>query len=285
MSLISLLPHIPVAIFSLYFFIYIFTSTPFIPKHPSPHLSPPFSHFIFITLSLLAILLIPFFSNVGITINPILSALVSFNSIFTIIFAIRYSVYAHLAPRFIFGSRLKILLCMFWRPEVLASFFFLTISLSSTIVSNSNAWNSLSFYLYSTLSVIFFLLSIHALPNFQVGSSQLDQDQMQTVPARVSNTSALSLLIFEWVTNTVSTGRQRSLEEDDIPSLTERFTCNSSAHGRFKPFWQDELHGSRPFLLRALFRSFGARLLIGGSLKVVNDVLIFISPILLQVVC
>lgn len=103
-------------------------------------------------------------------------------------------------------------------------------------------------------------------------------------PPTLRNASAVTLLSFHWMTDTVSTGRLRSLEHEDILPLADRFRTRQTGHSTFQPLWKhenDRAHGS---LLRTLFRAFGKRLLLGGLLKAANDVCIFVSPMLLRLI-
>lgn len=102
------------------------------------------------------------------------------------------------------------------------------------------------------------------------------------VPPTPRNASAFTLLSFHWMTHTVSQGRLRSLEDDDILPLADRFGTSRTGHTTFQPLWREELATAHPKLFRALFRAFGTRLLLGGLLKAVNDICIFVSPMLLR---
>lgn len=82
----------------------------------------------------------------------------------------------------------------------------------------------------------------------------------------------------------VCTGAVRPLEQDDVVPLPDRFCTHSTGHATFDPLWRQELTAAKPSLMRALFRAFGARLVVGGVLKVVNDICIFVAPVLLRLI-
>lgn len=104
-------------------------------------------------------------------------------------------------------------------------------------------------------------------------------------PPTVYDAPAYVLLSFDWATRTIVTGRERPLEVSDILPMPEKYRSHVSATERFEPHWQAQLSkapSSKPSIGRALFSAFGVRLLLGGLLKVVNDVCLFISPIILK---
>lgn len=109
-------------------------------------------------------------------------------------------------------------------------------------------------------------------------------DISRPLPPTPRNASAFTLLSFHWMTDTVSTGRLRSLEDEDVLPLAQRFRTRHTGHETFQPLWKIENERAGGSLLRALFRAFGKRLLLGGLLKAVNDVCIFVSPMLLRLV-
>jgi ABC-type multidrug transport system fused ATPase/permease subunit len=128
------------------------------------------------------------------------------------------------------------------------------------------------------------------------------------VPPAMQNCSLLSLLYFHWMQPLVSKGRGRSLEMEDIPPLSTRLQ-SENVSTQFWQHWDAELLLNRadsrrpaapvspleidspgrpakvrrrPSLWRALGRTFGLRLALGGLLKAGNDVCVFLSPLLLQ---
>lgn len=108
-------------------------------------------------------------------------------------------------------------------------------------------------------------------------------DENRPVPANRKNASLIELLTFDWVTETVSRGRRQPLEMEDVPSINEPFSCRISAKEKFEPLWRKEIEkGANGRLIRALWHSFGLRLTIGGVLKLINDMLLFVSPLLLK---
>lgn len=108
-----------------------------------------------------------------------------------------------------------------------------------------------------------------------------------SVPPTTYDTSAIMLLTFHWASPTVHTGHQRSLEAPDVMPLADKYCAHVAGNQRFLPFWEEQLRRapiSKPSVFKALFKAFGARLLLGGMLKLVNDVCLFVSPMLLKTV-
>ncbi len=109
----------------------------------------------------------------------------------------------------------------------------------------------------------------------------------QQVPPTVHNAPAFLLLTFDWATRLVVTGRERPLEFSDISPMADQFGTHHAAEDRFQPQWEEQLKrlpDSQPSVAMALFKAFGLRLVLGGFLKIVNDICLFISPMLLKVV-
>lgn len=108
---------------------------------------------------------------------------------------------------------------------------------------------------------------------------------LHEAPLTVYDAPAVVLLTFDWITQTIVTGRERPLEVADVIPLTDQYSSHVSASQRFMPHWQAQLDRSpahRPSVGRALFKAFGLRLMLGGSLKALNDICLFISPLLLR---
>lgn len=134
------------------------------------------------------------------------------------------------------------------------------------------------------------------------------------VPPTPDNCSYLSILYFSWFQPVIATGRNRDLELEDIPGLASRLQ-SKNVGVRFGEHWKSELqlhgksqtavgagacsvsggtplnvsqHGVEPEveskanIWRALVRAYGAQLLLGGSLKALNDVCVFLSPLILR---
>lgn len=102
-------------------------------------------------------------------------------------------------------------------------------------------------------------------------------------PPTARDCSALSLAYFGWLTPLVRAGRARVLELRDLPPLAARMRC-AVVTPLLRVQWKGELRRSAasPSLARALGNTFGARLALGGLLKVGSDVLLLLRPTLLQ---
>jgi ATP-binding cassette, subfamily C (CFTR/MRP), member 1 len=102
----------------------------------------------------------------------------------------------------------------------------------------------------------------------------------------------MSLLYFHWVQPLVRKGRAHGLQVEDLPPLAGRLRSEAVAQ-RLQRHWDEELRlldeereeGGRkrqPSLWRALWRSFGMKVALGGLLKLGNDVCVFLSPLVLR---
>lgn len=153
------------------------------------------------------------------------------------------------------------------------------------------------------MSTLLFLTQIHTYVTSSTSPNPLRQLLSQTfsltsppvldrpVPPTPRNASALTMLSFEWMTSTVSKGRNVALEQQDIPLLASHLGSISAGSETFDPLWKLERsrrdsYGNpiRASLLKTLFRAFGLRLMLGGLLKIGNDICVFISPVVLRMV-
>lgn len=91
----------------------------------------------------------------------------------------------------------------------------------------------------------------------------------------------LSRLTFTWMTSLMKCGHDHVLSATDLPELPSSDHTDACLN-RFQQKWQDEITRPNPSLPRALFRSFGARYLLGGSFKMIQDIMAFAQPQLLR---
>lgn len=107
--------------------------------------------------------------------------------------------------------------------------------------------------------------------------------QRATLPPTVHNASAMELLLFEWMTPIVSLGRRRPLQSPDIAPLSEWIRSRATGEQLLSLDWaRERARAPNPRLSFSLARSFGMQVLYASSLKVLNDVCIFISPLILR---
>lgn len=282
--LFTIFPHV---VWALYFLYRITTANPFAPKLPAQH--PSFS---ILKLVILGFLPLPVFFLIATFSLPLL---VSYTV--AALLALRHTLSAPLLNFVDHLSHRHYLRLLLWRIDVLAYVLYISVT---------SFFSSPSFLLLLYSSFLFFGSCITSLTDLYARSRHEAPDQTLATmirlafvrapslpysplaPANIRDASAFSLLTFEWVTPTVATGRRRSLEIEDVKSLSQKFSCYAASNDRFVPSWREELdsrHRRDPSLFRALFKAFGLRLMIGGSLKLVNDVAIFIAPMTLRVVC
>eukprot|EP00026_Physarum_polycephalum_P000563 Phypoly_transcript_00564.p1 GENE.Phypoly_transcript_00564~~Phypoly_transcript_00564.p1 ORF type:complete len:1454 (+),score=273.03 Phypoly_transcript_00564:76-4437(+) len=90
-----------------------------------------------------------------------------------------------------------------------------------------------------------------------------------------------SRLTFWWVGNLVALGYTRPLKDEDIykTSQSDRVEGN---YGTLAEHWAEEKKRPRPYLARAVFKSFWPTLLLSGVCKLCADLLNLATPILLS---
>ncbi|CAN8073100.1 unnamed protein product [Agarophyton chilense] len=108
---------------------------------------------------------------------------------------------------------------------------------------------------------------------------------MLTVPPTVFNTSAFSLLSFQWVTPLISTAFSRPLQHDDINPLHPTL-CSHASSNRFQSVWNAQFGQSSnerpPSLVRCLRITFGIPLIIAAIPKLFAEITNMFTPILLR---
>jgi ATP-binding cassette subfamily C (CFTR/MRP) protein 1 len=93
-----------------------------------------------------------------------------------------------------------------------------------------------------------------------------------------------SQMLFNWMTPLLVLGRQMQLNDSDLLPLLEEDTCYA-AGVRLNKEWQAVLsrkNEKEPTLFRALYQCFGWSFAAAGVWKVVNDVVVFVGPLMLQ---
>ncbi|PXF43436.1 Multidrug resistance-associated protein 1 [Gracilariopsis chorda] len=278
-----ILLYLPLLLSTAYFLARILTAHPFIPPPPSSSF-PRFSVLItalFIPLLLLLphLLLTSTANRLYLLLSYIPPACLSLRHSLTAPHISSHHPYTLLSyPRL-----------LLWRVDIALYL----LALPFVLILQRATWLPLIITIASaTVTTAIFFVHVHLLSTARVHTlSDLFASAFQpshpprvpeTAPPTVRQASALSLLAFNWVTNTVVTGRQRPLESTDVIPLAPRFNCETSAARYLSPAWRAQLQRSRPSLLRALFNAFGLRLMLGGFLKLISDVFLFVSPMLLK---
>jgi hypothetical protein len=77
-------------------------------------------------------------------------------------------------------------------------------------------------------------------------------------------------------------GYKRPIGEKDIWQLDDTWDKTEILYSNFQQYWDEVQTRSNPWLLRALNRSLGARLWLGGLFKISNDASQFVGPIFLS---
>lgn len=281
------------SLFALYFLVRILTVNPFLPK-PIPNQTriPPL-HLLF----LLALASLPLLVQLGFS-DPSLRIPFALSWVAASLCALRH---AYTAPLFEYDEPRPSLLhyprLLLWRLDITSYILFLLARATLTSPSLLSAMLSSLVALGVLLTLAFDVLKrltcqmLPITPRTILSSltaSGARGEQVTQVPPTMYDAPAIVLLSFSWTSQTVVTGRRRSLEPSDVVPMTEKYLSRVSANDAFLPQWKKELDrgpGSQPSVVRALFRAFGPRLLLSGFLKAINDACLFISPMLLRKVC
>ena len=94
------------------------------------------------------------------------------------------------------------------------------------------------------------------------------------------NVSFISVLLFSWLDHLFIKGFTNKIEYNDIPELPHCLNVQDIIL-KFEHFYKAQLNGIRKLLV-PLIKSFGSKLLIGSVLRAMNDVLLFLSPLILR---
>ncbi|CAN8074321.1 unnamed protein product [Agarophyton chilense] len=277
----ALLRHLPLILCSLYFLFRLLTAHPFIPRFTHTHL-PTISALIF----LIPIPLLPLLPHILLTtlaerffllLSYVLASCLALRHAFTQPHLSQLHPYRAYAYPCLLLWRVDIAMYLLFLPVIA---FFQKASLVTLIFCTASALTTSAIFLFELVR-----RSQSPLPHqlFVLAFQPVFADTtIEHAPPTIRHASAFSLLSFDWVSSIVVTGRSRSLEFPDILPISDRFNCHTSGKLLFSPFWRAELDRPHPRLLMALFNAFGARFMLGGCLKLLNDVFLFVSPMLLK---
>lgn len=183
---------------------------------------------------------------------------------------------------------------LLWRVDIVIYFVFSVWSLAASHYPSLISLALALLLTFTAISIFVFgvLLRVHAqsLPitlrnsMYSLFHTSPHSQSAMTVPPTVYDASAFELLSFKWAFPIVQTGFRRSLEFSDVPSLAEQYSARNLLNNRFLPAWNLQLRRPNPSVLKALYHAFGLRLVLGGVLKLVNDLGIFVAPLLLRAV-
>ncbi|GLJ53349.1 hypothetical protein SUGI_1137540 [Cryptomeria japonica] len=90
-----------------------------------------------------------------------------------------------------------------------------------------------------------------------------------------------SRIFFSWMTPLMREGYKRPITDKDVWQL-DTWDQTETLYNNFQRCWEEECTKPKPWLLRALNRSLGARFWFGGMFKIGNDATQFVGPIVLS---
>ncbi|KAJ1981631.1 hypothetical protein H4R35_000630 [Dimargaris xerosporica] len=97
----------------------------------------------------------------------------------------------------------------------------------------------------------------------------------------VDKASLLSRITFSWLSPLLALGYQKPLEQDDLWTLPHSLQTRLVAN-KFHERWTKERRAAKPSLFWVLATAFGAPFFIGGLIKLLNDLLMYVQPQLLS---
>lgn len=274
--------------FAVYFWFRLLTVHPFLPKLRPQQLRIPRLHLcILFLLALLPLILTgAHLTCVSFAASWVFASLVALRSAFDA----PLFEYGTLRPRFLYYPRI-----LLWRLDVMSYVFFI---LGCTAISTP--FTLFSFVTSTVLAgAVVFVTLFDAILRLHAQLIPVTVGNVLTVliapgttpnvpfvaPPSVYDAPAYALLSFQWVAPLIVTGRNRSLEASDVIPMADPYLSHVATNYRFLPFWHKQLlraPGSRPSITIALFQAYGIRLALSGLLKVLNDVCVFTSPMLLR---
>ncbi|CCH58178.1 hypothetical protein TBLA_0A03800 [Henningerozyma blattae CBS 6284] len=130
----------------------------------------------------------------------------------------------------------------------------------------------------------FFILFLEAFPKKQKMPYQDIQERItKKKVSPYDSANIFSRISFAWMTELMKTGYEKFLTESDLYRLPKGFDSKTLSEN-FNDNWQYQIkHKSSPSLTGALLRTFGSRLLLAATFKVIHDILAFTQPQLLKI--
>ncbi|KDP34963.1 hypothetical protein JCGZ_09251 [Jatropha curcas] len=157
-------------------------------------------------------------------------------------------------------------------------------------------YNSSVLYLYISevfVQVLFGMLLLVYVPNLDpypgytpMRNEYVDDAEYQELPGGEyicpeRHVNVFSRIVFTWMNPIMKLGYKRPLTEKDIWKL-DTWDRTETLNNRFQKCWVEESQRPRPWLLRALNSSLGARFWWGGFWKIGNDASQFVGPLILN---
>ncbi|KAJ2025720.1 hypothetical protein H4S03_008804, partial [Coemansia sp. S3946] len=141
---------------------------------------------------------------------------------------------------------------------------------------------------YTMLALTFALFSVELVPRKMseyVLAEDDDDDMTSTsrfgVRAPMEDANIFSLLTFSWMSPLLKLNQSKQITEDDLWEVPSHIAPVDVAE-TFDVHWQHELDHCAPSLWRALWRTTGTHIVIGGFFKLIHDCVLLLNPVLLS---
>ncbi|KAG9439107.1 hypothetical protein H6P81_019272 [Aristolochia fimbriata] len=165
------------------------------------------------------------------------------------------------------------------------------------ILSVKEYFSPVALYLYLSevlIQVLFGVLLLVYVPDLDpypgytpiVMDTSADNTEYEALPGEEQicperHVNLFSKIFFEWMTPLMRQGHKRPITEKDVWKLDE-WDQTETLNSKFQKCWLKESRKPKPWLLRALNGSIGARFWLGGLFKIGNDASQFVGPIILN---
>ncbi|KAJ2439521.1 hypothetical protein GGF42_007924, partial [Coemansia sp. RSA 2424] len=113
------------------------------------------------------------------------------------------------------------------------------------------------------------------------GDDDTSSDSRFGIRAPVEDANIFSQLTFSWLSSLFKMGQRKEISEDDLWEVPSSCLPANVAE-TFDAHWQRELNHRTPSLLLALWKTVGTRYILGGVLKLAQDILTLLKPVLLS---
>ncbi|XP_060675528.1 ABC transporter C family member 2-like isoform X1 [Ziziphus jujuba] len=164
------------------------------------------------------------------------------------------------------------------------------------ILSVKDLYDSSVLYLYISevvIQVLFGVLLLVYLPQLDpypgytpIRNELIDDTAYQELPGEEQicperHANIFSKIFFSWMNPIMKLGYQRPVTEKDVWKLDD-WDRTETLNAKFQRCWIEESRKPKPWLLRALNNSLGARFWLGGFWKIGNDLSQFVGPLILN---
>eukprot|EP00300_Choanocystis_sp_HF-7_P014604 c18745_g1_i2.p1 GENE.c18745_g1_i2~~c18745_g1_i2.p1 ORF type:complete len:1536 (+),score=408.64 c18745_g1_i2:44-4651(+) len=123
--------------------------------------------------------------------------------------------------------------------------------------------------------------SLSRAPLLDAGSTSYGTEEVELKQTGLKHASLYERLTYSWINPLLKTGSKIALDHNHMNALPPEDTANDSVELLLQG-WAKYGQGPHPSFFRAMHHAFGVYFWITGLYKVINDVCVFVGPILLN---